>query len=109
MTTLIKIHADDCEICESMSEHDKDVAAEKGLEFKPIELADLATRPETDVLRGYVIHYHVDKEDGSIDVPVYVIRDDKKQIQASGVIQDKASLIALIESWELWLKSQSAT
>ena len=109
MTTLFKIYADDCDIRAELSKDDKDIAVERNMELRPVELADLSIRPDTDPLRGYVIHYHVDKEDGTLDVPVYVIRDKDKNIQASGVITDKQSLINLIDSWELWLKSQSTT
>jgi len=106
MKELIKIFADDCEICAELSKTDGSFAEKHDMKFVSVEMGDLAIRPETDPLRGYVIHYHVDKSNGTLDVPVYVIRY-KGNIQASGVIEDAQSLTNLVDSWELWLKSQS--
>lgn len=106
MKELIKIFADDCEICAEMAKTELSFAKEREMRFLAIEMGELAVRPETDPLRGYVIHHHVDKSDGTLDVPVYLIRHEGA-IQASGVIEDADQLTTLVDSWELWLKLRS--
>lgn len=102
--TLIKVYDDTCHICKELSGGDKDLALSKDFSFEEVEMSDLAIWPEQDPFRSYVVHYHV-ADDGMIDLPVYVVVN-KGAIQASSVVKTLEEITNLIESWEVWSKSQ---
>lgn len=102
---LLKIAAAGCPVCDSLAEIDVNVAAGFGLEFECFELGDFAATSGS--LRDYVIHYHVNPEDGSIDVPIYVIHDNGAA-KGSRLVKDESDLLDLLTSWDRYNQSQSS-
>jgi Zn ribbon nucleic-acid-binding protein len=102
---LLKIASADCPVCESLAEIDLVVAKENNLEFECIDL-DLFAQTQGSV-RDYVVSYHVNAEDGMIDIPIYVIVDGDSA-KASSIIKDEADLTNLLAAWALYNKSKSA-
>jgi Zn ribbon nucleic-acid-binding protein len=101
---LLKIASADCPVCESLAEIDLVVAKENNLEFECIDL-DLFAQTQGSV-RDYVVSYHVNAEDGMIDIPIYVIVDGDSA-KASSIIKDEADLTNLLAAWALYNKSKS--
>jgi len=102
---LLKIASADCPVCESLAEIDLVVAKENNLEFECIDL-DVFAQTQGSV-RDYVVSYHVNAEDGMIDIPIYVIVDGDSA-KASSIIKDEADLTNLLAAWALYNKSKSA-
>ena len=100
---LLKIATDDCPVCASLAEIDVAIAKEHGLDFECVDL-EVFARTEGSV-RDYVVNYHVVPNNGSIDIPVYVICDGDAA-QASSVIRDEADLNNLLSAWDLYNKSK---
>jgi len=104
---LVKVFDETCHVCQELAGKDQELAESRGFEFHSIELADLAAMPEEDPFRGYVVSYHVSPEDGKVDLPIYVIVNDGA-IQASSVVKTLEEITNVVDSWEVWLKSQSS-
>lgn len=104
---LIKVYDTTCDICKELSGSDEALADERGFDFAEIELGEVAIMPKEDPFRSYVVNVHVSPEDGMIDVPIYVIVN-QGAIQASGLVKTLEELKNIIDSWEVWLKSQSS-
>ena len=102
---LLKIASADCPVCESLAEIDLAVAKENNLEFESIDL-DLFAQTQGSV-RDYVVSYHVNAQDGMIDIPIYVIVDGDSA-KASATIKDESDLNNLLAAWALYNKSKSA-
>ena len=100
---LLKISDADCPVCAALAEVDVALASEYNLEFECVDLEVFAkTQGE---IRDYVVNYHVVPNNGSIDIPVYVICDEDAA-QASSVIRDEAELNNLLSAWDLYNKSK---
>ncbi len=100
---LLKIAANDCPVCASLAEIDVAIANEYGLSFECIDL-EVFAQTEGNI-RDYVVNYHVVPNNGSIDIPVYVICDGDAA-QASSVVKDEAELNNLLSAWDLYNKSR---
>ena len=100
---LLKIAAADCPVCDALSEIDISLSKEFGLDFECQELEQFAAT--TGSVRDYVVGYHVNQEDGTIDLPVYVICDGDNA-KASGLIKDEDDLTNLLTAWDLYNKSK---
>lgn len=107
MEKLLKIYAEDCPICQELEKSDRKLASVHNMEFVQMSLNEVAELPENDILRGYVIHYHVDGE-GMVDIPLYLILDENFNIKSSGSIKEPEQITNLINSWELY-KSQMSS
>ena len=53
-----------------------------------------------------MVSYHVNPNDGMIDIPIYVICDGDRA-KASGLIKDEDELKNLLDAWDLYNKSVS--
>jgi len=104
---LIKVYDKTCDICEELAGLDENLADDRGFEFVELELAELALFAPNDPFRGYIVNVHVSPEDGMVDVPIYAIVNNGS-IQASGSVKSLEELTNIIDSWEVWLKSQSS-
>lgn len=104
---LIKVYDKTCDICEELAGLDESLADDRGFEFVELELAELALFAPNDPFRGYIVNVHVSPEDGMVDVPIYAIVNNGS-IQASGSVKSLEELTNIIDSWEVWLKSQSS-
>lgn len=104
---LVKVFDETCHVCQELAGKDQELAQARGFEFNSVELADLATMPEDDPFRSYVVSYHVSPENGMVDLPIYVIVNDGA-IQASSVVKTLEEITNVVDSWEVWLKSQSS-
>lgn len=102
---LLKISDTDCPVCAALAEVDVAIATDNGLEFECVDL-DVFAKTQGEI-RDYVISYHVSQDDGMIDLPIYLICDDK-YAKASSVIKDEEDLHNLLYSWALYNKSKSS-
>jgi len=101
---LLKIAAAGCPVCDALSEIDVAVAKDHGLEFEAIDLEVFAASQGN--VRDYVVMYHVNPEDGMIDVPIYVIVDGD-MAKASSLVKEESELQNLLFAWEHYNKSTS--
>ena len=102
---LLKISDADCPVCAALAEIDVALATEYNLEFECVDLEVFAkTQGE---IRDYVVNYHVSQSDGMLDLPIYLICDDR-YAKASSVIKDEDELHNLLMSWALYNKSKSS-
>ena len=104
MTTLTKIHSNDCAVCATIGNSAKVVASKYKLDYNVVELEELSQ--SQSALREYVLNMYVIPNDGMIELPIYVVTDDEGHIQASGVVQDLAEVENLVSSWNLWATSK---
>ena len=102
---LLKISSSDCPVCASLAEIDVIIAREHGLDFECMDLEDFAAT--TGNVRDYVVSYHVNPNDGMIDIPIYVIADGD-MAKASALIKDEDELNNLLYAWDLYNKSMSS-
>ena len=106
MAALLKVFSDDCVVCSMMSEFDAKLASQEGFEMSRIDLGALAAKPEGDPVRDWVVDHHLDKSDGTVKVPIYIILDGEKP-KASAVVKDVIELNDLFKSWEASKAQQS--
>lgn len=106
MTNLIKIYDKTCDVCMMLAGIDEEIADDNGLFFRQFTLSEIAGR--TSHIRDYVVNVYVNPNDGTIDVPVYLIETQEGEIQASGVIRTTEELNNLITSWKTWASSPNA-
>ena len=101
---LIKIYADDCEVCRELGSKASIIASDSDFAYEEVELMSLAAEP--GAFRDYIVNYHVDSKTGMIDLPIYVITTDKDEIQGSGRVTNLDEVSNLIYSWQSWASSQ---
>jgi hypothetical protein len=95
MTTncVIKIGADDCPICASMSEFDRAVVTDLGLSLWYVPLDDVPSHPS---IRDYLVRTHLDS-DGLVNIPIYILRMDDSYIGSFEGEMDRGEFKSALE------------